>query len=174
MKALFKQKNGTIGGAIIDLNIYNNRKNINVYTYSEKGFQTGRINLIQMYNNEYYIADIYCNSMYRGNGIASIMLKIVEEFIEPDSTITGTFVPYQDRADRYNISDYNKLFSDVRNFYINNGYEFYKSKGIIKLKKCISFKEDNFITVDDILYDTKFYDHNIKPSDQLIKKLSLR
>ena len=138
MKAYFKVKNGTIVGALIDISVYNNRKSINIHAYNEKGFETARMNMIQKYNNEYYIADIYCNSMYRGNGIATKMLKIVETLIDPNSIITGTFVPYQDKMDKYKNVDYNKLFSDVRDFYTSNGYEFYKSNGTIKLKKHIA------------------------------------
>ena len=174
MKALFKEKNGSIGGALINVSVYNNRKNINIYTYNEKGFQTGRINVIQIYNNEYYIADIYCYSMYRGNGIATKILKLVETIIEPNTVITGTFVPYQDRSDRYTIPEYNKLFSDVRDFYANNGYEFYKSKGTIKFKKHITFKEDNFALAGDVMYDVNLCNKDFELSEQLIKKISKR
>lgn len=174
MKALFKEKNGDIGIAIISLNIYNNRKNINIYTYNDKGFQTGRINVIQIYTNEYYIADIYCNSVYRGNGIASMILKIVEAIIEPESIITGTFVPYQDRTDKYDVPEYNKLFSIVRGFYISNGYEFYMSKGTIKFKKNITFKEERFTLIDDTIYDIKLCSNDLKQSEELIKKINKR
>ena len=154
MRALFKEKNNEVGGAIINLNIYNNRKSISICTYNEKGFQTGRMNVIQIHINEYYIVDIYCYSKYRGRGIASSMMKMVETLIEPNSIITGTFVPYQDRRDRYGNQDYNKLFSDVRDFYILNGFEFFNAKGTIKFKKRVTFKEDDFTIIDDTLYDT--------------------
>ena len=55
-----------------------------------------------------------------------------------------------------------------------NGYIFYKTKGIIKLEKHITFKENNFRLYDDILFDTNLCDYNINNYDKLIKRLSKR
>jgi hypothetical protein len=104
------------------------------------------------------------------------MIKIVEALVEPNVTILGTFLPYQDNEDRKRgrIVEYDKMFSDTRNFYTSNGYELYKSNDLEKFRKHITFKENNFALVDDILYDIKLCNYDINPSDQLIKKLSLR
>ncbi len=175
-KALFIQKDGTIGGAIININEHNNRKNISIYTYNDKGSITGRTIINQIYNDKYYIYDIYCYALFRRNGIGSSMIKIVEALVEPNVTILGTFLPYQDNEDRKRgrIVEYDKMFSDTRNFYTSNGYEFYKSNDLEKFRKHITFKENNFAVLDDILYDIKLCNYDINPSDQLIKKLSLR
>ena len=176
-KALFIQKDGTIGGAVINIDsCSNNKKNINIYTYNDNGTLTGRTTINQIHNDEYYIFDIYCYATFRGNGIGSSMLKIVESLVEPNVVIRGTFLPYQDKGDKIkgHITDYEKIFSNARDFYISNGYEFTKSNDFTKVAKKVIFNEYNFASVDDILYDTKLCDYNINPSDQLIKKLSLR
>ena len=175
-KVIFMHKDGTIGGAYININTSNNRDNINIYTYNLDGVETGRARINRIHNNEYYIFDIYCYSVFRGNGIGTMILKIIEAIIPSNVYLRGVFSPYQDRADtsKGRIIEYDKLFSSVRDFYEMNGYIFYKTKGIIKLEKHITFKENNFRLYDDILFDTNLCDYNINNYDKLIKRLSKR
>ncbi len=175
-KAIFLTKDGSICGAYINIDTYNNRENINIYTYNSEGIETGRARVNQIHNNEYYIFDVYCYSVFRGNGIGTMMLKIIEAIIPSNVYLRGVFSPYQDRADtsKGRIIEYDKLFSSVRDFYSKNGYIFYKTKGIIKLEKHITFIENNFRLYDDILFDTNLCDYNINNYDKLIKRLSKR